>query len=48
MAITNSQQARQMYKEGDFVMQGGVKNYLGKQTVGRHTMWQKLPYKCIV
>ena len=31
MAITNSQQARQMYKEGDFVMQGGVKNYLGKQ-----------------
>ena len=31
MAITNSQQARQMYKQGDFVMQGGVKNYLGKQ-----------------
>jgi len=31
MAITRAQQARQMLKDGNFVMQGGVKNYLGKQ-----------------
>ena len=31
MAITRAQQYRQMLKDGNFVMQGGVKNYLGKQ-----------------
>ena len=33
MAITNAQQARQMYKEGSEkpVTQAGVKNFLGKQ-----------------
>ena len=31
MAITRAQQYRQMLKEGSVAMQGGVKNYLGKQ-----------------
>jgi hypothetical protein len=31
MAITRAQQYRQMLKDGNFVMQGGVRNYLGKQ-----------------
>ena len=31
MAITRAQQARQMLRDGDVAMQGGVKNYLGEQ-----------------
>ena len=31
MAITRAQQVRQMLKDGEVAMQGGVKNYLGKQ-----------------
>jgi hypothetical protein len=31
MAITRAQQARQMLKDGNFAVQGGVKNYLGEQ-----------------
>ncbi len=31
MAITRAQQYRQMLREGSVAMQGGVKNYLGKQ-----------------
>ncbi len=31
MAITRAQQYRQMLKDGNFVKQGGVRNYLGKQ-----------------
>ena len=47
MAITRAQQARQMLKDGNFVMQGGVKNYLGKQkTVSDVPLkWQSGPDK---
>jgi hypothetical protein len=47
MAITRAQQARQMLKDGNFVMQGGVKNYLGKQeTVSNVPLkWQSGPDK---
>ena len=47
MAITRTQQARQMLKDGNFVMQGGVKNYLGKQkTVSDVPVkWQSGPDK---
>ena len=47
MAITRAQQARQMLKDGNFVMQGGVKNYLGKQkTVSDVPVkWQSGPDK---
>jgi len=47
MAITRAQQARQMLKDGNFVMQGGVKNYLGKQkTVSDVPIkWQSGPDK---
>ena len=47
MAITRAQQARQMLKDGNFVMQGGVKNYLGKQeTVSNVPVkWQSGPDK---
>ena len=47
MAITRTQQARQMLKNGNFVMQGGVKNYLGKQkTVSNVPVkWQSGPDK---
>ena len=31
MAITRAQQARQMLRDGNVAMQGGVKNYLGEQ-----------------
>ena len=46
MAITNSQQARQMYKEGskEPVMQGGGPNYLGKQKeVTTPKKWKSSP-----
>ena len=46
MAITNSQQARQMYKEGskEPVMQGGGPNYLGKQKeVTTPIKWKSSP-----
>jgi len=47
MAITRAQQARQMLKDGNFVMQGGAKNYLGKQkTVSNVPVkWQSGPDK---
>ena len=47
MAITRAQQARQMLKDGNFVMQGGVRNYLGKQkTVSDAPLkWQSGPDK---
>ena len=47
MAITRAQQVRQMLKDGNFVMQGGVKNYLGKQkTVSDVPLkWQSGPDK---
>ena len=47
MSITRAQQARQMLKNGNFVMQGGVKNYLGKQkTVSDVPVkWQSGPDK---
>ena len=47
MAITRAQQARQMLKDGNFVMQGGVRNYLGKQeTVSDVPLkWQSGPNK---
>jgi|TARA_R100001443_G_scaffold10772_2_gene20448 hypothetical protein len=47
MAITRAQQARQMLKDGNFVMQGGVRNYLGKQkTVSDIPLkWQSGPDK---
>ena len=47
MAITRAQQVRQMLKDGNFVMQGGVKNYLGKQeTVSNVPVkWQSGPDK---
>ena len=47
MAITRAQQVRQMLKDGNFVMQGGVKNYLGKQeTVSNVPLkWQSGPDK---
>ena len=47
MAITRAQQARQMLKDGNFVMQGGVKNYLGEQeTVSNVPIkWQSGPDK---
>ena len=31
MAITRAQQYRQMLKDGNVAVQGGVKNYLGEQ-----------------
>ena len=31
MAITRAQQVRQMLKDGDVAIQGGVENYLGRQ-----------------
>ena len=44
MAITRAQQYRQMLKDGNFVMQGGVKNYLGKKkTVTVPKDWQSSP-----
>ena len=47
MAITRAQQARQMLKDGNFVMQGGVRNYLGEQkTVSNVPLkWQSGPDK---
>ena len=47
MSITRAQQARQMLKDGNFVMQGGVRNYLGKQkTVSDAPLkWQSGPDK---
>ena len=47
MAITRAQQARQMLKDGNFVMQGGVRNYLGEQkTVSDVPVkWQSGPDK---
>ena len=47
MAITRTQQARQMLKDGNFVMQGGVRNYLGEQkTVSDVPIkWQSGPDK---
>ena len=48
MAITRSQQARQMLKKGskDPVVQGGVDNYLGKQPqVVAPRKWQSGPDK---
>ena len=46
MAITRTQQARQMLKDGNFVMQGGVKNYLGDQPqVVVPRKWQSGPDK---
>ena len=46
MAITRSQQARQLYKKGsEPTVQGGVENYLGKQPqVTAPRKWQSLPY----
>jgi len=44
MAITRAQQYRQMLKDGKVAMQGGVKNYLGKQkTVTVPKDWQSSP-----
>ena len=46
MAITNAQQARQMYKEGGKkpAIQGGGPNYLGKQkTVTVPVKWKSNP-----
>ena len=47
MAITRAQQVRQMLKDGEVAMQGGVKNYLGKQkTVSNVPLkWQSGPDK---
>ena len=47
MAITRAQQYRQMLKDGKVAMQGGVKNYLGKQkTVSDVPLkWQSGPDK---
>ena len=47
MAITRTQQARQMLKDGNFVMQGGVRNYLGKQNTVSDVpvKWQSGPDK---
>jgi hypothetical protein len=47
MAITRTQQARQMLKDGNFAVQGGVKNYLGEQeTVSDVPIkWQSGPDK---
>ena len=47
MAITRAQQARQMLKDGNFVIQGGVRNYLGEQkTVSDVPVkWQSGPDK---
>ena len=47
MAITRAQQYRQMLKDGKVAMQGGVKNYLGKQkTVSNVPLkWQSGPDK---
>jgi len=47
MAITRAQQVRQMLKDGNFVMQGGVKNYLGKQKTVNNVpvKWQSGPDK---
>ena len=45
MAITRAQQARQMLKDGKVAMQGGGRNYLGKQkTVSNVPIkWQSGP-----
>jgi len=44
MSITRAQQYRQMLKDGKVAMQGGVKNYLGKQkTVTVPKDWQSSP-----
>ena len=45
MAITRAQQARQMLKDGKVAMQGGGRNYLGKQkTVSNVPIkWQSSP-----
>ena len=47
MAITRAQQVRQMLKDGNVAMQGGVKNYLGEQeTVSDVPIkWQSGPNK---
>jgi hypothetical protein len=47
MAITRAQQVRQMLKDGNFVMQGGVKNYLGEQETVNNVpvKWQSGPDK---
>jgi len=44
MAITRTQQYRQMLKDGKVAIQGGVKNYLGKKkTVTVPKDWQSSP-----
>jgi len=45
MAITRAQQIRQMLKDGDVAVQGGAKNYLGKQKTvsGVPVKWQSGP-----
>ena len=46
MAITRAQQVRQMLKDGDVAIQGGVENYLGKQPeVQAPRKWQSSPDK---
>ncbi len=46
MAITRTQQARQMLKDGNFAVQGGGPNYLGKQReVKVPVKWQSGPDK---
>ena len=45
MAITRAQQVRQMLKDGEVAIQGGAKNYLGKQKTvsGVPVKWQSGP-----
>ena len=46
MAITRAQQVRQMLKDGDVAIQGGVENYLGRQPeVQAPRKWQSSPDK---
>ena len=46
MAITRAQQVRQMLKDGDVAIQGGVENYLGRQPeVQAPRKWQSGPDK---
>ena len=46
MAITRAQQVRQMLKDGDVAIQGGVENYLGRQPeVQAPRKWQSGPNK---
>jgi hypothetical protein len=46
MAITRAQQVRQMLKDGNVAIQGGVENYLGRQPeVQAPRKWQSGPNK---